>query len=202
MIEETPTLSFFHRLWFAWICFFRVIFDPAFAGRAYRARVALPPSERMPELEAPKEPEPEPAPKKAEPKPAPSLPAPPPEGAALQLLALLQREGRLVDFLQQDITSFPDAEIGAAVRVVHEGCRKALLDHAEIVPVRKEEEGARVKLEPGFDANEVKLTGDVRGQGPFQGVLRHRGWKAVRLTLPVAIDGHDAHVLAPAEVEL
>ena len=91
-------------------------------------------------------------------------PCPPPEPAraraalraadaapALQLLALFQREGRLVDFLQQDIASFPDADVGAAARVVHEGCRKALRAHAEIAPVRAEEEGARVTLEAGFD---------------------------------------------------
>lgn len=209
VIEETPTLSFFDRIWFAWVCFFRVIFDPAFARRAYGVRQRapeLPPSEPPRALEAKREPEQEPAPaKKPAKKPeakAPSVPPPPEEGPALQLLGLLQREGRLIDFLQQDITDFPDAEIGAAVRVVHEGCRKALGDHAEIVPVRSEEEGTRVNIEAGFDPHEVKLTGDVRGSGPFKGVLRHRGWRAKKLTLPVPIDGHDAHVLAPAEVEL
>lgn len=185
--ENLPLLT---RLWFAWLCFFRVLFDGRFAAGAFALRAApsLPPA----------------------PAPGPALPPAPareeaPEHdsvSALQLLALLQREGRLVDFLQQDIASFPDADVGVAARVVHEGCRKALRSHAEIEPVRVEEEGARVKLDQGFDADAVKLVGDVKGEPPYAGVLRHRGWRANRLELPRIVGDHDAHVLAPAEVEL
>jgi hypothetical protein len=125
-----------------------------------------------------------------------------PATAALQLLALFQREGRLVDFLEQDIASFSDADVGAAARVVHEGCRKALRAHATIEPVRAEAEGARVTLPPGFDSDTVKLIGDVRGEPPYSGALRHRGWRAARLELPALLGKHEAHVLAPAEVEL
>jgi hypothetical protein len=107
-----------------------------------------------------------------------------------------------VDFLQQDITSFPDADVGVAARVVHEGCRKALRAHADLEPVRSEAEGARVTLEAGFDADAVKLVGDVKGQPPYTGVVRHRGWRAKRFELPARVGEHDAHVLAPAEVEL
>jgi hypothetical protein len=165
-----------------------VLFDGAYARRAWEAREprALPPA-------------PEPA----------RLPPPPAagdgasaEGGALQLLSLFQREGRLVDFLEQDIASFSDAEIGAVARVVHEGCGKALREHAELSPVRAEEEGARVTLPAGFDPAEIKLSGNVRGTAPYQGVLRHRGWRAARLKLPVPVKGHDAAVIAPAEVEL
>jgi hypothetical protein len=177
------------------LCFFRVLFDGAFAGEVWAARErsagGLPPAPEPPKA-AEKKPE----------KPAPVMPAAPPSDAALQLLALFQREGRLVDFLEQDITSFPDADVGAAARVVHEGCRKALRAHAKIVAVRTEEEGARVTLPAGFDASEVKLSGNVAGAGPFAGVLRHRGWRATDFTLPAPVKGHDAHVLAPAEVEL
>jgi hypothetical protein len=115
---------------------------------------------------------------------------------------LLQREGRLVDFLQQDIASFPDADVGAAARVVHDGCRRALKAHATIEPVRAEDEGARVVLAAGFAPDEVKLTGSVGGEPPYKGVLRHRGWRATRLELPQIVGEHDAHVLAPAEVEV
>jgi hypothetical protein len=197
-VSEPPALPFTTRLWFAFACFVRVLFDPAFAGRAFVVRdamPALPPPPEPKRLEGEPARAPEPA-KKPEPAAAPS-PAP-----ALQLLGLLQREGRLVDFLEQDIASFPDAEIGAAVRVVHEGCRKALRDHATIAPVRAEDEGARVTLETGFDATEVKLTGNVTGKGPFRGVLRHRGWKVSKIDLPTPVAGHDPAVLAPAEVEL
>jgi hypothetical protein len=86
--------------------------------------------------------------------------------------------------------------------VVHDGCRKALETHAQIEPIRPEAEGARLELARGFDASEVKLTGRVEGEPPYRGVLLHRGWRATRLELPVAVDGHNALVLAPAEVEL
>jgi hypothetical protein len=137
--------------------------------------------------------------------PRPPTPLPPSAAtgaAAYQLLALFQREGRLVDFLEQDIGSFSDGEIGGVARVVHDGCRKALRQHAELAPVRSEEEGSRITLAAGFNASEVKLSGNVRGSAPYEGVLRHRGWRAVRLDLPVSVSGHDAKILAPAEVEL
>jgi Domain of unknown function (DUF2760) len=185
--EPEQDLAFSTRIWFAWMCFFRVLFDGAFAARAFSARepAALP--------EAP------PPPPARESLPAPPLPR---ETAALQLLALFQREGRFVDFLEQDIASFSDGEIGGVARVVHEGCRKALHDHATLAPVRSEEEGEKIKLEAGFTPAEVKLSGNVRGSAPYEGVLRHRGWRASSITLPIPVKGHDATVLAPAEVEL
>jgi hypothetical protein len=131
-----------------------------------------------------------------------ALATPPDSGSALQLLALLQREGRLVDFLEQDIAAFPDAEIGATARVVHEGCRNALHAHLKIAPVRAEDEGAAVTLESGFNPAEIKLSGNVAGRGPFKGTLRHRGWRATDVSLPVPVKGHDTSVVAPAEVEL
>jgi hypothetical protein len=182
------------RLWFAWVCFFRVLFDGSFASRAWAAgnAPALPAADAEALL-----PPPSPPPASTV---APTVASPPVR--ALQLLSLLQREGRLVDFLQQDITTFPDADVGAAARVVHDGCRKALRAHATIEPVRTEDEGARVILNEGFAPDEVKLTGRVGGQPPYAGVLRHRGWRATRLDLPQIMAGYDARVLAPAEVEL
>jgi hypothetical protein len=178
------------RLWFAWLCFFRILFDGRFAARVWGAREA-------PQLAPP-------------PSVQPAVPVPPatpvlraaPPNAALQLLSLLQREGRLVDFLQQEIASFSDADVGAAARVVHEGCRKALRAHASIEPVRQEAEGARVTLAAGFPPDEVKLVGDVKGEPPYAGVLRHRGWRASNVELPQIVGGHDVRILAPAEVEL
>lgn len=186
-MTDPGELSFFARFWLAWLCFFRVLFDGRFAARVQEARAdrALP--------------------ARTTPAPALALPVEHPANsgtAALQLLSLLQREGRLVDFLQQDIASFPDSDVGVAARVVHEGCRKALREHASIEPVRAESEGARVKLDAGFDADAVKLVGDVKGEPPWSGTLRHRGWRATRLELPRLVGEHDAHVLAPAEVEL
>lgn len=180
------SLPFFQRLILAFTCFFRVLFDGSLAARVEDAL------EGAPELPPKKEEEQK---QKAEPVRADT-------GSALQLLGLFQREGRLVDFLQQDVASFPDTEIGAAARVVHEGCRKALRSHATIESIRDEEEGARVTLESDFDKAAVKLTGNVAGSGPYSGVLRHRGWRVTKLELPKVLAGHDATIVAPAEVEL
>lgn len=122
--------------------------------------------------------------------------------AALQLLGLLQREARFVDFIQEDVAPYTDAEIGAAARVVHEGCRKVLREHFTIAPVREEAEGSRVTLPAGFDAAAVRLTGNVVGQAPFTGTLSHRGWQVSDTQLPQLTDTQAAKVIAQAEVEL
>jgi hypothetical protein len=114
----------------------------------------------------------------------------------------LQQEGRFVDFLEEDVSAYSDADIGAAARVVHEGCRKALREHIRFEPVRSEPEGSRLTLEQGFDASSVRLAGNVVGQPPFTGTLVHRGWRAEEVKLPRLAQGHDVSVLAPAEVEL
>ncbi len=121
---------------------------------------------------------------------------------ALQLLGILQREGRLIDFLQQDVTDFADADIGAAARVVHEGCRRGLKEVLEVRPVRSEADGEAVVLEPGFDARRHRLTGNVSGEPPYRGHLAHHGWEVDRFDLPALTEGHDPRVIAPAEVEL
>ena len=122
--------------------------------------------------------------------------------AALQLLGLLQREARFVDFVQEDVAAYSDADIGAAARVVHEGCRKVLGEHFSIEPVRSESEGSRITLAEGFDAAAVRLTGKVVGKPPFTGSLGHRGWRVTDTRLPKLAEGHDASVIAQAEVEL
>ena len=122
--------------------------------------------------------------------------------AALQLLGLLQRDARFIDFVQEELTAYSDADIGAAARVVHEGCRKVLREHFSIAPVRAEPEGSRVTLAEGFDAAAVRLTGKVVGKPPFTGSLGHRGWRVTDARLPRLAEGHDARVIAQAEVEL
>jgi hypothetical protein len=122
--------------------------------------------------------------------------------AALQLLALLQRDARLIDFTEEDLASHADADIGAAARIVHEGCRKVLREHFTIAPVRAEAEGSRISLDAGFDAAAIRLTGNVVGSAPFKGSISHRGWRATDVRLPRLASGHDATVLAQAEVEL
>jgi hypothetical protein len=114
----------------------------------------------------------------------------------------LQREGRFVDFVEQDVDGFTDADVGAAARVVHEGCRRALRAHGKLEPVRAEEEGAKVTLEAGFDASRVTLVGNVSGSPPFAGVVKHRGWVVRGFALPEPAEGRDPSVVAAAEIEL
>lgn len=177
-----PSPSFFKRISLAFGSFFSTLSSPDYASRVQDLREPV-----------------------ATPAPAPAAPAPIKQAspdAALQLLGLLQREARLIDFTQEDLSGYSDAEIGGAARVVHEGCLKVLREHFTLTPVRTEAEGDRITLNAGFDARAIRLTGNVAGQAPFQGSLSHRGWRATETRLPQLADGHDASVLAQAEVEL
>jgi hypothetical protein len=130
---------------------------------------------------------------------------PPPErvhAAALAMLALLQREGRLVDFLQEEVATFTDAEIGAAARIVHAGSRKALQQYLTLEPALNEAEGASVTVLEGFSAERIRLTGNVTGEPPFRGALKHHGWIASSVRLPAVSETLDPRIIAPAEVEL
>jgi hypothetical protein len=122
--------------------------------------------------------------------------------AALQLLGLLQKEARFIDFIKENITSYSDADIGVAARVVHEGCNKALNEHFTLAPVRSEQEGGKITLPQGFDASSVRLTGNIVGSAPFTGTLIHKGWQVTNIRLPKLTQGHDAKILAAAEVEV
>jgi hypothetical protein len=179
-----PNPSFFARLVLAFAAFFKVLFDAAYAGRVLRLQSG------------------EPAPAPPPPAPEPPKLREVPTDSALQLLGLLQREGRLIDFLNEDLGAFPDAQIGAAARVMHTDVRKALFAHVSFEPVRTESEGSRVQVPVGFSANEVRLIGNVVGEAPFTGTLAHAGWRATKIELPKLSQGYDVRVIAPAEVEL
>ena len=199
MADPASSPSFFQRLGLAFGAFSAVLGDAGFAARfaALRSGAAGAPPAAPPAAPVPA-PKPAPAPVPA---PAPALKTLDTD-AALQLLALLQREARLIDFTRESLAGYDDAQIGAAARLVHEGCAKVLREHFDIVPVRSEAEGSRVTLPAGFDAAAVRLTGNVSGSAPFTGSLAHRGWRAAEVRLPRLAEGHDARVLAPAEVEL
>ena len=204
------------RLWFAWVCLIRVLFDPTFAAKVWAVREslkALPgPAERAPDAEGARAPAEigkpggeqtvrrGPAARLAEQEQEAAARAE--KGQSVQLLTLLQREGRFVDFLEQDVTKFTDEEVGAAARIVHEGCRKVLHRVTTVSPIRTENEGARVVIEAGFSPTEITLVGNVQGAAPYRGTLRHRGWRVGELNLPETVKGHDLRVLAPAEVEI
>lgn len=180
--------SFFARLWLAIVCWFRIVFDQDFAAAVLALRsppAPLPSTER------------------------PTLPAKPSAlGAAqilrneqaLQLMAMLQREGRLIDFCEEELAGFSDAQIGAAARTVHDGCRKALREAFQFKAIRSETEGAAVEVPGGFDPRAIRLTGAIAGNPPFKGLLKHHGWRVVGIRMPKAAG--DPTIVFPAEVEL
>ncbi len=205
------------RLFLAFVCFLRVLFGKKLPPEA----MAYLPESATPSLPAPV---PKPAEKPAARAEAVAKEAVAKEAAAreakgegekprasaaqnhrdgaLALLALLQREGRLVDFLREPLDGFSDADIGAAARDVHRGCRKVLDQHLSLEPVMPGSEEERVAVPRGFDPAEIRLIGEAKGEPPFRGTLRHHGWRVVDAKLPALADGVDRMVIAPAEVEL
>ena len=183
--------SLLGRIGLAFRAFSAVLGDPDAATRFRDAPEGAIPAPAAPPTATPASP----------PAPATTLRQASPD-SALQLLALLQREARLIDFTGENLADYSDAQVGAAARLVHEGCAKVLREHFQIVPVREEPEGSRIALPAGFDAAAVRVTGNVVGQPPFNGSLRHRGWRVAEVRLPQVAEGHDTRVLAAAEVEL
>jgi hypothetical protein len=168
------------RLSQAFRVFFRILRDPSFAERV--SRLELPPA-------------------RAEPSAPAATPAP--RSDALTLLAVLQREGRLVDFLQEPIDSYSDAQIGSAVREVHRGCHQVLERLFAPEPCLEAPEGAPVRLDKGYDPGRIRLTGQLAGEPPYSGTLAHPGWEATRCELPEWTGSVGAaRVIAPAEVEM
>lgn len=209
------------RIGLAFSSFFRLLFgkrlDPAVAPYLPPELKALPEAKAEPRAEA----RPAKVEAKAEPRPEPRVearPEPRPEprderpkkadlaahhkDGALALLALLQREGRLIDFAGEALDGFSDAEIGAAARDVHRGCKKVLDQCFTFEAVLPGQEDSRVAVPKGFDPAEIRLIGEARGEPPFGGTLRHHGWRATRAALPALTEGLDRAVVAPAEVEV
>lgn len=137
-----------------------------------------------------------------------TLPPPPPssppatEASHIRLLGYLQQNGRLIDFLKEDITGYNDAQVGAAVRKIHQDCAKCIEDLVTIRPVMEEGEGAAVRVQKGYDPNSIKVIGNVSGEPPFNGILVHKGWKAHKNSLPKQTNQKPSEVISPAEVEV
>lgn len=154
------------------------------------------------------EPEPAPAPVVPETK-QPELKKIPEQNSEVQvaqLLTLLQEKGRFLDFVMDDIKSYPDAQIAAAARFVHQGCQQVMKQHFTIEPVATVAENQSITLEPAFDRNEYRLSGKVEGEPPYSGVLKHKGWKTTSVSLPKVLGeratAKGTHLLVAAEVEV
>ena len=140
----------------------------------------------------------------AKPKPTPVVEVPKASDGALQILQILQRDSRLIDFLMEDIGAYGDDQVGAAVRGVHGDCRDSLIRHLTLVPVIDGVEGTPQKLDKSKapDPARIKLIGNVPASGkPPSGTLRHRGWMVSSINLP-AIGKQELTILAPAEIEV
>jgi hypothetical protein len=124
------------------------------------------------------------------------------EHSHLRLLGLMQESSRLVDFLKEDLSSFDDAQIGAAARKVHEECGKCLEEVVTVRPLMEEPEGTKVTVPPGYDTTKMKVVGKVKGQPPYTGTLIHKGWKAHKRSLPKQTGEHLPEVICPAEIEV
>ena len=185
-------IGFWDRIVFAFRCFFSILFRSAIPddivrkllkGDASAGQVPVPAVSAVSHL------------KEAE-------PASDTLDRAVQMLALLQRDGRLVDFLSENISAYPDVQLGAAVRTIHETCRQALDQYVKLEPVLNSEEDQPVTVEAGFDPAAIKLIGNVAGPPPVRGLLRHKGWRVKELRMPPLPQGAERLVIAPAEVEL
>jgi hypothetical protein len=170
-----------------WLALKSIFARPPSAGKRTDA-----PAETRPRAEAPP--------------PAAPLPAAPPpaEAEVLTLLALLQEKGRFIDFLMDDITPYGDAQVGAAARVVHQGCKAVLAEHLTIVPVSLEKEGTRLSVPTDAPADAYRLVGRITGSPPFTGTLLHKGWRAEKVKLPRVLTPEPGTrpTIAPAQVEL
>lgn len=182
------------RLFYAFQCFFAVLMRGGLSDDLLGALGATPASIPLPTAPAPP---PEPAPV--------STVTPPlidPGDRAVQLLALFQRDGRLIDFFREELAPYSDAQVGAAARTVHESCRHVLERYVTLEPIIDSEEGQPITVPHEIDPSTIKLIGNVTGTPPFQGVLRHRGWQAMQVQLPPVAEGAGRAVVAPAEVEI
>ena len=174
-----------NRIVLAFRCFFNLLFSGALSAETMTALRLVPRGGAPVKPSAP--------------------PAPPPAAVrtsdgALQILAILQRDSRLLDFVMEDISGYSDDQIGAAVRELHDQCRDSVTRYVTLEPVIDGVEGTFAKA-PSSDPGMVKFVGNVPAKPPSGGLLRHKGWRAAKIDLPAA-PRQDASIIAPAEIEI
>ena len=124
------------------------------------------------------------------------------DSGAVYTLVLLQREGRLIDFLQEQIDDYTDDQIGTAVRQIHKNCHKVLSDYYQVFPILEGTEGGKVSFDKTLDPSTINLTGRPPESPPFHGILRHKGWKVSKLHFPSRSDAVNPQIIQAAEVEI
>lgn len=195
MSKQVHTVSFLARFVGAFGQFFKYLGDGQYAGRCQlvakgeRLALEVPPQVVTETVEVIREVE------------VPTLASVSSDGA-LQLLQLFQQEARFIDFLQESIDDYSDADVGAAARQIHKGCAKVLAQHFTVEVVNTAPENSRVEVASDYDNSHYQLSGKVSGQGPFQGTLVHPGWQVSDIRLPKVSRTDHLHILAPAQVEV
>jgi hypothetical protein len=174
-----------NRILLAFRCFFEILFHGALSANALGA------------LKLARREQAAPGPKGTPPAAALRTPA----DGALQILTILQRDSRVVDFLMEDIASYSDDQVGAAVRELHDQCRDSLARYVALQPVIDGVEGTPVKA-PSGDPHLVRFIGNVPAAPPSGGTLRHKGWRAAKVDLPALAAKEDTSIIAPAEIEI
>jgi hypothetical protein len=174
-----------NRILLAFRCFFNILFHGALSAEA------------LGDLKLARREQAAPGPKGAPPAAVPRTPA----DGALQILAILQRDSRLVDFLMEDIASYSDDQVGAAVRELHDQCRDSVTRYVTLQPVIDGVEGTPAKA-PAGDPHAVRFIGNVPAKPPSGGTLRHKGWRAAKVDLPNLAAKEDTSIVAPAEIEI
>jgi hypothetical protein len=185
--------GFWERVAFAFRCFFSILFHAQIPSDIVGKLVK--PGGSVPQAPAGAQPS---APRLRE----AERPAPETFDRAVQMLALLQRDGRFIDFLVENISAYPDEQLGAAVRTIHGACRQVLDHYVKLEPIMNSEEDQPVTVQGGFDPATIKLIGNAAGDPPIRGLLRHKGWHVKEVNLPPLPQGSGRMVVAPAEVEL
>jgi hypothetical protein len=170
-----------NRISLAFRCFFNLLFGGALS------------EETLKDLKLTRREPPKPA--------APPAPVVKTSDGALQILAIMQRDARLVDFLMEDISGYQDDQIGAAVRELHDQCRDSIARYVTLQPVIDGVEGTFAKA-PSSDPNVVKFIGNVPAKPPAGGTLRHKGWRVAKVNLPALAAKQDTTIVAPAEIEI
>lgn len=184
------------RIWIAFLAFFAALFsrDTSLRLKLALDQTSLPAPAPSPAAPGPSIP---PAVKKV------VVPPKPAQNDAVMLLATLQREARLIDFLKEDLSGYSDDQVGAAVREIQRDSSAVIERLFAVRSVLEEPEGSTIDVPAGFDASRFRLTGRLTGEAPFRGILRHHGWKVTRCELPAFTGGASAaNTIIPAEVEI
>lgn len=121
---------------------------------------------------------------------------------ALTLLATLQREARLIDLVQEPLSSYGDAQVGAAARQVLQDTQKVLKRLFDIEPIEAAEEGTVVRLPEQASRGAYSFTDGAAVSPGGSARIVHGGWRANRVQVPIWTgEPSEAMILTPAEVE-